>query len=126
MTSLEEMNKSNRSQDILKTPDNIPPSNIEGVLLQHPDILDVGVVGIYEASQELQLVRAYVVKRPRATTSEEDICRWMEKETSETSHLTAGVEFLKELPRNEVSGYSSNSRSCHLQAACSSITVSDG
>ncbi len=48
-------------------------------------------------------MRAYVVKRPSAATSEEDICQWMEKESSETSHLTAGVEFIEHLPRNEVS-----------------------
>jgi len=86
----------------LKTPDNIPPTYIEGVLLEHPDIIDFGVVGIYEPSKELQLVRAYVVKRPESNVSEQDICNWMEHESAETSHLTAGVEFLETLPRNSV------------------------
>ena len=71
--------------------------------MQHPDILDVGVVGIYEPEKEFQIVRAYVVKRSDAKVSAEDICRWMEKESSPTAHLTAGVEFLDRLPRNEVS-----------------------
>ncbi|KAK4986478.1 putative NRPS-like protein biosynthetic cluster [Elasticomyces elasticus] len=89
-----------RKKDILKTPDNIPPAYIEGVLLTHPDILDAGVVGIYEPSRELQLVRAYIVKRPSSTVSEDEICAWMERESATTAHLTAGVEFLDELPRN--------------------------
>ncbi len=72
-------------------------------MLEHPDVADVGVVGIYDPAQELQRVRAYIVKRPNTNPLEEDICSWMERESADTAHLTAGVEFLEQLPRNTVS-----------------------
>jgi acyl-coenzyme A synthetase/AMP-(fatty) acid ligase len=62
----------------------------------------VGVVGIYDPSKEFQLVQAYVVEKAFSKVSEQEICQWMEKECSATAQLTAGVEFLDELPRNEV------------------------
>ena len=71
---------------------------MEGVFLQHVDILDVGVVGIYEPAKEFQVIRAYVVKRQMANISEEDICQWMKKESSQTAHLTTDVEFLESSP----------------------------
>ena len=80
---------------------------IEGVLLEHPDIIDAAVVGIYDPSKELQLVRGYIVKKPDSKLSEEGLCEWMRKEAAETSHLTAGVEFVSELPRNTVSAMKS-------------------
>ena len=90
-----------RMKDILKTPDNIPPAYIEGVLMDHPDILDAGVIGIYQPEEELQLVRAYVVTRPGSSVTEESIRVWMERESADTAHLTGGVEFMDELPRND-------------------------
>ena len=52
---------------------------IEGVLLEHPDIIDAAVAGIYDPSKELQLVRGYVVKNSNAELSEEDVCEWVRK-----------------------------------------------
>ena len=90
-----------RKKDVLKTPDSIPPSYIEGVLLDHPEILDAAVIGIYDAPQGLQLVRAYLVKRECSDLSENDICAWMRHEVAETAQLTGGAEFIDRVPRNE-------------------------
>jgi hypothetical protein len=57
---------------------------------------------MYDSSTELQLVRAYLVKRQGSELSEDDICHWMEAESAATAHLTAGAEFLDILPRNSV------------------------
>jgi acyl-CoA synthetase (AMP-forming)/AMP-acid ligase II len=89
-----------RAKDILKTPDNIPPLYIENILMEHPSILDVGVIGIYQADEELQRVRAYVVKRPGTVESEKDLTEWMQRQSANTAHLTAGVEFVDSIPRN--------------------------
>ncbi|KAL9107060.1 MAG: hypothetical protein Q9227_008006 [Pyrenula ochraceoflavens] len=91
-----------RIKDVLKTPDSIPPAYIEGVLESHPDIREAGVIGIDSPTEGLQRVRGYLVRRPGSTISETDICAWMERESAKTAHLTAGVEFLDELPRNKV------------------------
>lgn len=89
-----------RKKDILKTPDNIPPAYIENVLMEHPDIEDAGVIGIYEPKEELQLVRAYLVRRVGSAVTERGIQAWMERESASTAHLTAGAVFVDELPRN--------------------------
>ena len=44
-----------------------------------------------------------MVRRPGTNASEDDICEWMEGQSAATAHLTAGVEFVDELPRNAVS-----------------------
>ena len=90
-----------RKKDILKTPDNIPPAYIEGILTEHPDIIDAGVIGIYQPSEELQLVRAYVVRRPFSNITESDIVEWMQRQSANTTHITGGVEFVDTLPRND-------------------------
>ncbi len=48
-------------------------------------------------------MRAYVVKHASATASEADIAAWMQRESAPTAHLTGGVVFVEELPRNSVS-----------------------
>lgn len=50
----------------------VPPAELEAILLQHPAISDAGVVGVPdEAAGELPL--AFVVKQPNATITEKEI-----------------------------------------------------
>lgn len=50
----------------------VPPAEIEGILLQHPKVLDVGVVGVPdEKSGELPL--AFVVKQPNVDITEQEL-----------------------------------------------------
>ncbi|KAG8689321.1 hypothetical protein FRC09_012474, partial [Ceratobasidium sp. 395] len=41
----------------------VPPADLENVLLTHPDIIDAGVVGVESIEQATELPRAYVVHR---------------------------------------------------------------
>ncbi|CAE6452266.1 unnamed protein product, partial [Rhizoctonia solani] len=41
----------------------VPPADLENVLLSHPDIIDAGVIGIESVEQATELPRAYVVHR---------------------------------------------------------------
>ncbi|KAI9726951.1 MAG: hypothetical protein M1828_000299 [Chrysothrix sp. TS-e1954] len=91
-----------RKKDILKTPDNVPPSQIERVLQEHPDVSDAGVIGIYQPEKELQHVRAYIVKIESSSLSEAELVTWMERESASTAHLTGGVVFVDSLPRNSM------------------------
>ena len=50
----------------------IPPVEIEAVLLNHPDISEVCVVG-YPDEQYGELPRAYIVKKPGSKLTEEDV-----------------------------------------------------
>ena len=48
------------------------PAELEAVLLSHPDVQDVGVIGIPD-EEAGEVPRAYVVKRPGSGISEEDL-----------------------------------------------------
>ncbi|KAG8720269.1 hypothetical protein FRC08_000705 [Ceratobasidium sp. 394] len=41
----------------------VPPADLENVLLSHPDIVDAGVIGVDDVEQATELPRAYVVHR---------------------------------------------------------------
>jgi 4-coumarate--CoA ligase len=88
---------------VLKTPDSIPPAYIEGVLMEHPAVEDVGVIGIFQPMEGLQHVRAFVVPSEGASVSEQELVAWMEAQSTSTAWLTGGVKFVDELPRDGVS-----------------------
>lgn len=50
----------------------VPPAEIEAVLLQHPSIVDAGAIGIPDENAG-EVPRAYVVLRPEAKLSEADV-----------------------------------------------------
>lgn len=51
-----------RKKDLVKVRGwQVSPAEIEGRVLQHPDVLDVGVIGVPLPSGEGEVVRAYVV-----------------------------------------------------------------
>lgn len=79
---------------------NIYPSDLEGVLRQHPAVADCAVVGVPSAEWGETPV-ACVVRRDGATDSEEDIRGWMNQQVGKTQRLS-GLRFTDELPRSAI------------------------
>jgi acyl-CoA synthetase (AMP-forming)/AMP-acid ligase II len=79
---------------------NIYPSDLEAVLRQHPAVADCAVVGVPSAEWGETPV-AYVVRRPGATETEEDIRGWMNGQVGKTQRLS-GLRFTDELPRSAI------------------------
>ncbi|EAA11995.3 AGAP004655-PA [Anopheles gambiae str. PEST] len=80
----------------------VPPAEIEAVLLTNSKIKDAGVVGFPdEAAGELPL--AFVVKQPGVTLTEEEVKQYVAARTSPAKRLHGGVRFVSEIPKN-VSG----------------------
>lgn len=53
-----------RKKDLIKVRGwQVSPAEVECRLHQHPDVLDVGVIGISASDGEGELVRAYVVRQ---------------------------------------------------------------
>ncbi|KAJ6633967.1 Luciferin 4-monooxygenase [Pseudolycoriella hygida] len=76
----------------------VPPAEIEAVLLSHPKIKDCGVVGKPdEFSGELPV--AFVVKGD-ANLTESDVVKFVYDKVSPAKRLHGGVIFINEIPKN--------------------------
>ncbi|MFC4309328.1 class I adenylate-forming enzyme family protein [Steroidobacter flavus] len=79
---------------------NIYPSDLEAVLFQHPAVRDGAVVGV-PSKEWGETPVAFVVLRPDATASADDIKQWTNERLGKTQRLTA-VRLAAELPRNAI------------------------
>jgi len=81
---------------------NVAPTEVEAVLHHHPDILEVGVIGVPHKEWG-ESVLAAVALRPGSTVSAEDIQEWCRNEPSlPTVKTPARVEILDSLPKNAI------------------------
>ncbi|XP_052754223.1 uncharacterized protein LOC113522308 [Galleria mellonella] len=77
----------------------VPPAEIEALLLQHEAVQDAGVVGLkHKESGEVPL--AFVVKRPGKTVTEKEIQAFVAERLSNPKHLRGGVRFVTAIPKN--------------------------
>ncbi|MFD3379869.1 MULTISPECIES: fatty acid--CoA ligase family protein [unclassified Streptomyces] len=77
---------------------NAYPAEIEQLLGLHPDVADVAVIGVPDARLG-EVGRAYVVRRPGAVTTADDLVAWARREMANYK-VPRTVEFVGELPRN--------------------------
>ncbi|WP_432096951.1 FadD3 family acyl-CoA ligase [Streptomyces sp. bgisy100] len=77
---------------------NAYPAEIEQLLGRHKDVTEVAVVGIPDARLG-EVGKAYVVRRPGATLTADDLIAWSRREMANYK-VPRAVEFLAELPRN--------------------------
>jgi acyl-coenzyme A synthetase/AMP-(fatty) acid ligase len=73
------------------------------MLLQHPHVADVCVIGVYDRAQATELPRAYVVLAGDHThdhdTMERDIIAWLTARVARHKRLGGGVRFLEAIPK---------------------------
>ena len=79
---------------------NVYPADIEVLLLKHPDVIDVAVIGI-PSDQWGESPLALVVRRDGASASEAGILNWANRQLGKTQRLV-GVEFRESLPRSSI------------------------
>jgi len=79
---------------------NIYPSDLEGVLRQHPDVADAAVIGVPSAEWGETPV-ACVVLRAGATADAETIRQWVNNQVGKTQRLAA-LKLMAELPRSAI------------------------
>jgi acyl-CoA synthetase (AMP-forming)/AMP-acid ligase II len=73
----------------------VAPAELEGLLLDHPEIDDVAVVGVTIAGDEAP--RAYVVVKEGSKATPKGIAEWMAEKVSRHKRLTGGVVLVKEI-----------------------------
>ena len=81
----------------------VPPAELEGLLVAHPKIDDVAVIGIYSEDQATEIPRAYVVPAKGVQSSkqtENEIMGWLAKKVAQHKRLRGGVRFVDEIPKS--------------------------
>lgn len=77
----------------------VAPAELEGLLLKHHKIADVGVIGIPD-ERAGELPFAFVVKQANVELSEKEVVEYVEKNTSSSKYLRGGVRFVDAIPKN--------------------------
>ncbi|XP_058128725.1 uncharacterized protein LOC131289977 [Anopheles ziemanni] len=76
----------------------VPPAEVEAVLLTHPSIRDCAVIGLPDAAAG-QLPLAFVVLQPGANVSEAEVREYVASRLSKQKQLHGGVRFVHEIPK---------------------------
>jgi long-chain acyl-CoA synthetase len=79
---------------------NVYPREVEEVLFEHPDVAEAVAIGIPDEYRG-ESVKAFVVKRPGATTNEDEVLAFC-KERLAAYKAPKAVEFRDELPKSVV------------------------
>jgi 4-coumarate--CoA ligase len=81
----------------------VPPAELEGLLISHPLVNDVAVIGLYAKEQATELPRAYIVPKPGVEASPktaEDVMQWLQSRVANHKRLRGGVRFVDEIPKS--------------------------
>lgn len=77
----------------------VSPSELEGLLLAHPEIRDAGIIGVPdEIAGELPF--AFIVKEEGSNITEQEVKNFVQKNASNPKWLRGGVKFIDVIPRN--------------------------
>lgn len=79
----------------------VAPAELEGLLLESPDVADAAVVGV-TTPDGMEKPRAYVVRAAGSTAREADVAGWMRGKAAAYKQLTGGVVFVEAIPKNPV------------------------
>lgn len=77
----------------------VAPAELEDILLGHPDVVDVGVIGIPD-EEAGELPKAFIVKKHGSDVTEQSVQEYVESKVSTTKKLRGGVCFIKEIPKS--------------------------
>ncbi|KAK4516851.1 uncharacterized protein ATC70_000176 [Mucor velutinosus] len=80
----------------------VPPAELEGILLTSPIIADCAVIGVYDAAQASEIPRAYVTLKPHVVASDrvaEDIMKFVADQVVPYKQIRA-VRFIDVIPKS--------------------------
>lgn len=81
----------------------VPPAELEGLLLSHEAINDVAVIGIYDKEQATELPRAYIAVKSGIESNErtaQEIQTWLQSKVANHKRLRGGIRFVDEIPKS--------------------------
>jgi 4-coumarate--CoA ligase len=78
----------------------VAPAELEGVLLDHPELIDAAVIGVQQSKEESELPRAYVVRKPGSNVTEQNVRKFSSERLARYKNLDGGVRFVDVIPKN--------------------------
>ena len=76
----------------------VPPAELEALLLEHPQIVDAAVVGVKTIAGDEE-PRAYIVARNRSMVSEAEVIDYVQQRVAKQKRLCGGVAFVDAVPK---------------------------
>ncbi len=90
-----------RRKDVIKRGgENISASEVEAVLLGHPDVLEAAVIGVPDPVKD-ETVKAFIVAGPGASVTEEDLIAYCADRLGKFK-VPQAIEFRAELPKTAI------------------------
>ncbi|KAJ2733693.1 hypothetical protein IW152_002876 [Coemansia sp. BCRC 34962] len=80
----------------------VAPAELEGLLMNHPAVLDAAVIQVFDRAQDTELPKAFVVIRPNLDHPEitDDIKAWVAERVAHYKALRGGVELIDSIPKS--------------------------
>ncbi|KAJ2581411.1 hypothetical protein EV177_010449, partial [Coemansia sp. RSA 1804] len=80
----------------------VAPAELEGLLVDHPDVVDAAVIPIYDRTRATELPKAFVAVRPESKRPgvEKDIIEWAADRVVDYKRLRGGVELIDAIPKS--------------------------
>ncbi|KAJ2812591.1 hypothetical protein H4S07_001293 [Coemansia furcata] len=80
----------------------VAPAELEGLLMEHPAVLDAAVIQVIDRAQETEVPKAFVVVRSAFSSDEiaEDIGAWVAERVVYYKALRGGVELVESIPKS--------------------------
>jgi 4-coumarate--CoA ligase len=77
----------------------VPPAELEALLLSHPAVADTAVIGIPD-DEVGELPKAYIVLKADQKIEALEIADWLAERVAPTKKLRGGIEFIDAIPKN--------------------------
>ncbi|KAJ1852212.1 hypothetical protein LPJ73_002870 [Coemansia sp. RSA 2703] len=94
---------SDRKKELIKYKGfQVAPAELEGLLMNHPAVLDAAVIPVYNRAQETEVPKAFVVVRPEFInlTLTQDIANYVASHVADYKALRGGVEIVNMIPKS--------------------------
>ncbi|KAF1841669.1 AMP-binding enzyme [Cucurbitaria berberidis CBS 394.84] len=90
-----------RKKDLIKVRGfQVAPAELEGVLLEHPGVADVAVIGAKSHGGNSESPRAYIVRKADVELEEGEVKQWVEAKLAKYKSLDGGVRFVESIPKS--------------------------
>ena len=77
----------------------VPPAELEALLLTHPGVADAAVVGVVDAESGEEVPKAFVVRQPDSAVSADEVMAFVAEQVAPYKKVRQ-VEFIDAVPKS--------------------------